>query len=156
MSLLNLWSLFKSCSSTSVCSLSLMDKIIVLAPPTKRKHPAPPPVLQQTSPAHFPRNERLVLLYNKAKGRHLTIICSKQAQQTSSSYTTLKQSEKNVRKKPKLESQHYTSIHPAPPPCSLAAKKHSTLPKQRASPTTLEQSQKKKLELLSFILVLLL
>ena len=59
MSLLNLWSLFKS---TLFLHLSLMDKIIVLAPPTKRKHPAPPPVLQQTSPAHFPRNERLVLL----------------------------------------------------------------------------------------------
>ncbi len=28
-------------------------------------------------------------------------------------------------------------IHPAPPPCSLAAKKYSTLPKKRAAPTIL-------------------
>ena len=28
-------------------------------------------------------------------------------------------------------------IHPGPPPCSLAAKKYSTLPKKRAAPTIL-------------------
>ena len=28
-------------------------------------------------------------------------------------------------------------IHPTPPPCSLAAKKYSTLPKKRAAPTIL-------------------
>ncbi len=45
---------------------------IVLAPPTKRKHPAPPPALQQTSPAQCPINERLLLLLNEAKGRNLS------------------------------------------------------------------------------------
>ena len=114
MSLLNLWSLFKS---ALFLHLSLMDKIIVLALPTKRKHPAPPPVLQQTSPAHFPRNERLVLLLTKRKED-----TSYNLQQTSGSYTTFEQSERNFRKKPKLESQHFHTSSSSPmQPCSKKA-----------------------------------
>ncbi len=150
MSLLNLWSLFKS---TLFCHLSLMDKIIVLAPPTKRKHPAPPPVLQQTSPAHFPRNERLAYYSHKAKGRHLyAIICSKQAQQTSGSYTTLEQSERNFRKKPKLESQYFHTSSSSPmQPCSKKAQ-HTA---QKTSVSYYFRTKPKK-KLDSFILVLLL
>ncbi len=152
MSLLNLWSLFKS---TLFLHLSLMDKIMVLAPPTKRKHLAPPPVCSKQA-QHTSQEKSGWYYSHKVKGRHL----SYNLQQISPAnkrvlYYTLEQSERNFRKKPKLESQHhfYTS---SSSPCSIAAKKHSTLPKKRASPTTLEQSQKKNLELLSFILVLLL
>ena len=47
---------------------------------------------------------------------------SKQAQQTSGSYTTLEQSERNFRKKPKLESQHFPTSSSSPmQPCSKKA-----------------------------------
>ena len=44
------------------------DKIIVLAPPTKRKHPAPPQRCSKQA-QHTSKNERLVLLSNKVKAR---------------------------------------------------------------------------------------
>ena len=107
---------------------------------------APSPVLQQTNPAHFPRNERLVLLSNKKP--KLEFAGNKPSKRFSPIiYTTLQQSE---RKKPKLESQHFPTSSSSPmQPC---ANKHSTLPKKRAAPI-LKQSQKKKLELLSSMLL---
>ena len=77
---------------------------------------------------------RLVLLSNKVKGETQARICSKQAQQMSISYTTLKQSE---RKKPKLESQHFPTSSSSPIHCPR---------KERLLYYTLEQSKRKKTE----------
>ena len=47
----------------------------------------------------------------------------------------LKSTEKKMEPRAILRPRIYCGIHPAPPPCSLAAKKYSTLPKKRAAPT---------------------
>ncbi len=104
-----------------------MDKIIVLAPPTKRKHPAPPPAKQQTSPATAQETNSF---YSRTKRKEetsmLEFAANKPSKWAALLYSRTKWKKETKARTPAL--LYIQILHP----CSFADK-HSTLPKKRAT-----------------------
>ncbi len=121
MSLLNLWSLYIQVNPVPPPQFDGQN----YSPSSthKTETSSSSPSFAANKPSTLPKKQAARTTPHKAKGRHL----SYNLQQTSPAnerllYYTLEQSERNFRKKPKLESQHFHTSSSSPmQPCSKEA-----------------------------------